>query len=186
MWLMGPYGQLTQYVSPFSHRRSGEHVREPAPLLREIDARMVDRVVKNAHDEVIDDARAHGRRRGRRELRVHDALGRLRRALRGPRSRRRLGADDRRAPPRRSRPVAPRRRLPRAARPTTRPSCRSCHAVQDRRVRRASRDRGICVVTAAGCSRPCATPHAAVPPGGRMSAALRLVDVAIPLDCAGR
>jgi len=52
MWLMGPYGQLTQYVSPFSRRRSGEHVRA-APLMREIDARMVDRVIKTAHEEVM-------------------------------------------------------------------------------------------------------------------------------------
>jgi hypothetical protein len=52
MWLMGPYGQLTQYVSPFSSRRSGEHVRT-APLMREIDARMVDRVIRAAHDEVM-------------------------------------------------------------------------------------------------------------------------------------
>ena len=52
MWLMGPYGQLTQYVSPYSRRRSGEFAK-PAPLLREIDARMVDRVVKNANDEVV-------------------------------------------------------------------------------------------------------------------------------------
>jgi hypothetical protein len=52
MWLMGPYGQLTQYVSPYSKRRSGEYARQ-APLLREIDARMVDRVVKNAYEEVM-------------------------------------------------------------------------------------------------------------------------------------
>lgn len=52
MWLMGPYGQLTQYVSPYSRRRSGEYARQ-VPLLRDIDARMVSRVVKNAYDEVI-------------------------------------------------------------------------------------------------------------------------------------
>jgi hypothetical protein len=52
MWLMGPYGQLTQYVSPLSRRRSGEHA-QPVPLMREIDARMVDRVIKNAYDEVM-------------------------------------------------------------------------------------------------------------------------------------
>jgi hypothetical protein len=51
MWLMGPYGQLTQYVSSFSRRRNGE-VRT-APLMREIDARMVDRVIRAAHDEVM-------------------------------------------------------------------------------------------------------------------------------------
>lgn len=52
MWLMGPYGQLTQYVSPFSRRRTGEFARS-APLLREIDARMVERVIKTAYDEVV-------------------------------------------------------------------------------------------------------------------------------------
>jgi hypothetical protein len=52
MWLMGPYAQLTQYVSPLSRRRSGEFAKA-APLLREIDARMVDRVIRNAREEVI-------------------------------------------------------------------------------------------------------------------------------------
>ena len=52
MWLMGPYGQLTQYVSPFSRRRSGERACSP-PLMREIDARMVDRVIRTAHEEVM-------------------------------------------------------------------------------------------------------------------------------------
>lgn len=51
MWLMGPYAQLTQYVSPNSRRRSGS--AQPVPMLREIDARMVDRVIKNARQEVI-------------------------------------------------------------------------------------------------------------------------------------
>jgi len=52
MWLMGPYGQLTQYVSPMSRRRNGEAPR-PAPMMREIDARMVDRVIRTAHEEVM-------------------------------------------------------------------------------------------------------------------------------------
>jgi hypothetical protein len=52
MWLMGPYDQLTQYVAPFSRRRIGENTR-PVPLMREIDARMVDRVIKNAYEEVV-------------------------------------------------------------------------------------------------------------------------------------
>jgi hypothetical protein len=52
MWLMGPYSQLTEYVSPYSRRRSGEYARS-APMLREIDVRMVDRVIKSAHEEVI-------------------------------------------------------------------------------------------------------------------------------------
>lgn len=52
MWLMGPYAQVTQYVPSTASRRSGEIAR-PIPLLREIDARMVDRVVKNARTEVL-------------------------------------------------------------------------------------------------------------------------------------
>jgi len=52
MWLMGPYGQLTQYMSPGSRRRNGELAR-PAPMMREIDARMVDRVIHNAYEEVL-------------------------------------------------------------------------------------------------------------------------------------
>lgn len=52
MWLMGPYGQLTQYVLPLARRQSGERVRS-VPLMREIDARMVERVVKTAHEEVM-------------------------------------------------------------------------------------------------------------------------------------
>ncbi len=52
MWLMGPYGQLTQYVSPFARRRGGD-AGMTAPLMRDIDARMVDRVIKNAHEEVM-------------------------------------------------------------------------------------------------------------------------------------
>jgi hypothetical protein len=52
MWLMGPYAQLTQYISSSSRRRSGEQA-PGVPLLRDIDARMVDRVIKNAREEVI-------------------------------------------------------------------------------------------------------------------------------------
>lgn len=53
MWLMGPYAQLTQYVAPLAQRRSGEYVARPVPLLREIDVRMVERVIRSAHEEVI-------------------------------------------------------------------------------------------------------------------------------------
>lgn len=56
MWLMGPYAQLTQYVSPMSSRKNGEMVR-PVPLLREIDARMVDRVISTALAEIIETLR---------------------------------------------------------------------------------------------------------------------------------
>ncbi len=52
MWLMGPYAQLTQYVAPLAQRKSGEFVARPVPLLREIDVRMVERVIRSAHDEV--------------------------------------------------------------------------------------------------------------------------------------
>ena len=52
MWLMGPYASLTQYASAYSRRRSGEYV-QAAPLLREIDVRMVERVIRSAHDEVV-------------------------------------------------------------------------------------------------------------------------------------
>jgi hypothetical protein len=52
MWLMGPYAQLTQYVAPYAQRRSGEYVQRPVPLLREIDVRMVERVIRSAHEEV--------------------------------------------------------------------------------------------------------------------------------------
>ena len=47
MWLMGPYSQLTQYIN------RNEPAARPVPLLREIDARMVERVIRNAHDEVV-------------------------------------------------------------------------------------------------------------------------------------
>lgn len=56
-WLMGPYSQLTQYVSPHKTRRNAE-VQRPVPMLREIDARMVDRVLKNARAEVLEALRS--------------------------------------------------------------------------------------------------------------------------------
>ncbi len=52
-WLMGPYSQLTQYVATSAKRKSME-LQRPVPMLREIDARMVDRVVKNARNEVLE------------------------------------------------------------------------------------------------------------------------------------
>src|SRR6185295_17952761 len=52
MWLMGPYAQLTQYVPVCSRKKSGEVVR-PVPLLREIDARMVERVITSARAEIL-------------------------------------------------------------------------------------------------------------------------------------
>lgn len=51
MWLMGPYARITQYAC-ITSRRSGELTR--VPLLREIDARMVDRVILSAHAEVTE------------------------------------------------------------------------------------------------------------------------------------
>lgn len=54
MWLMGPYGQITQYTHAIERiTQSGRYPRMQAPLLREIDARMVDRVISSARDEVI-------------------------------------------------------------------------------------------------------------------------------------
>jgi hypothetical protein len=53
MWLMGPYAQATQYAPDISSRRSGEFVRT-VPLLRDIDARMVDRVIRSARAEVLE------------------------------------------------------------------------------------------------------------------------------------
>lgn len=50
MWLMGPYAQATQYAPDISSRKSGEFVRT-VPLLREIDARMVDRVIRSARSK---------------------------------------------------------------------------------------------------------------------------------------
>ncbi len=52
MWLMGPYAQLTQYVPSTSRHKSGEY-KKPVPMLKEIDARMVDRVIKSARAEVL-------------------------------------------------------------------------------------------------------------------------------------
>lgn len=54
MWLMGPYGQITQYTHAVERvTQSGRYPRVQAPMLREIDARMVDRVISSARDEVI-------------------------------------------------------------------------------------------------------------------------------------
>jgi hypothetical protein len=54
MWLMGPYGQITQYTHAVERvTQSGRYPRMQAPLLRDIDARMVDRVISSARDEVI-------------------------------------------------------------------------------------------------------------------------------------
>lgn len=52
MWLMGPYAQVTQYVQSYSARGDGEPAR-PVPLLREIDARMVGRVIRTAREEIL-------------------------------------------------------------------------------------------------------------------------------------
>jgi len=52
MWLMAPYAQITRYALRSDARRSTDSMR-PEPELREIDARMVDRVIHNAREEVI-------------------------------------------------------------------------------------------------------------------------------------
>ncbi len=51
MWLMGPYGHLTQYGWPLARRR--EQDSGTVPLLREIDVGMVGRVIRSAHEEAI-------------------------------------------------------------------------------------------------------------------------------------
>lgn len=53
MWLMGPYGQITQHTA-FAERtvQSGMYPKAQVPLLRDIDARMVERVIQSARDEV--------------------------------------------------------------------------------------------------------------------------------------
>jgi len=53
MWLMGPYSQLTQLVSPHSRRGGGGAGSKDVPLLRDIDVRMVDRVIKTAREEIV-------------------------------------------------------------------------------------------------------------------------------------
>lgn len=50
MWLMGPYAQIARYAGPTGRTQSGERA---VPLLREIDARMVERVIRTAREEVL-------------------------------------------------------------------------------------------------------------------------------------
>jgi hypothetical protein len=54
MWLMGPYAMVAYYAPTCERRRSNEAKRPTPPLLREIDARMVERVIAAAHTEVRD------------------------------------------------------------------------------------------------------------------------------------
>jgi hypothetical protein len=49
MWLFGPYGQLTEHVSPQSNRGKSA---TPMPLLRDIDAATVERLLRNTRAEV--------------------------------------------------------------------------------------------------------------------------------------
>ncbi len=63
MWLMGPYAQLTQYGAPYSDRL-GQPGRAPLPMLREIDARMVDRVIKSARSEILETLRRSDEEQG--------------------------------------------------------------------------------------------------------------------------
>lgn len=51
MWLMGPYQQLMRFDHQYVRRRA-DAVPPSAPLLREIDARMVERIIKNARAEI--------------------------------------------------------------------------------------------------------------------------------------
>lgn len=54
MWLMGPYAMVAHYAPTYAQRRSGEAMRHAPPLLREIDARMVERVIATARAEVME------------------------------------------------------------------------------------------------------------------------------------
>ncbi len=49
-WLKGPYAELTQYSLPAAIRR---RTSPSVPLLRDVDVRMVERVIHNAHTEVV-------------------------------------------------------------------------------------------------------------------------------------
>jgi hypothetical protein len=49
MWLLGPYAQVTQYVKPDSSRR---REAPPLPLLREIDATTIERLMRTTRAEV--------------------------------------------------------------------------------------------------------------------------------------
>lgn len=57
MWLMGPYAQLTQYFAKKDERHQSGEFRRPVPMLREIDARMVERVIKSAREEIFNTLR---------------------------------------------------------------------------------------------------------------------------------
>ncbi len=50
MWLMGSYTALTDYATPYANRKGRASA---PPLLREIDVRMVERVIRSAHEEVV-------------------------------------------------------------------------------------------------------------------------------------
>ncbi len=52
MWLMGPYSEVTQFIDPSSTRHPSSE--RPVPLLREIDVRMVERVIRSARKEVLE------------------------------------------------------------------------------------------------------------------------------------
>ena len=56
MWLMGPYAQLTQYILPTAIRRNGLYWC-PVPLLRDIDAHVVERIIGNARAEIAETLR---------------------------------------------------------------------------------------------------------------------------------
>jgi hypothetical protein len=56
LWLMGPYAQCTRHELAYAARRNREEERG-VPLLREIDARLVDRIIASARDEVVESLR---------------------------------------------------------------------------------------------------------------------------------
>ena len=53
MWLLGPYAVVAHHAPTYARRLNGEAARPLPPLLREIDARMVERVIEAAHTEVL-------------------------------------------------------------------------------------------------------------------------------------
>lgn len=53
LWLMGPYSQVMRFEAAYAERRGASSERS-VPLLREIDARMVDRIISTAREEVLE------------------------------------------------------------------------------------------------------------------------------------
>lgn len=50
-WLVGPYAQVTQHHAAYARRQTGQH-GHPLPGLRDVDTRMIERVLRFARAEV--------------------------------------------------------------------------------------------------------------------------------------